>query len=54
MHIGESEITTLKLKRQLFMIDAHQMQHGRMNVMHRHRLLNRTVTKLIGVAMDPK
>src|SRR5260370_31421466 len=34
------------------MLDAEEIEYGRVNVMHAHRLLNRLKTKIVGSTVD--
>src|SRR5687767_7171142 len=52
MHIRKPEIPALKSERQLRVLDAQQMQNGRMQIMHVNTVLNRIKPKLIRLPND--
>ena len=48
MHIGQTKISAGVPKRQLFMVDAHQVQKGRVEVMHMDLILHRGKPEFVG------
>lgn len=51
MHIGQTEIATGVAEGQPFVIHAHLMQHGGVQVMHLHRILGAVVLLIGTVAL---
>src|SRR5665213_1781551 len=53
-HICEPETSSLHFKSEPFMIYAHQIQQGGLEVMHVHRILYNVITEIIGFSIgDP-
>ena len=51
MHVGQAEIASLEFVRQFFMIDAQQMQHRGMQVMHVNRIVENVVAVVVGFSI---
>lgn len=52
VHIGQSIITTLETIGQLFVVEPKQVQNGRVQVMHVHRVLRDIEPQLIGLSVS--
>jgi septum formation inhibitor-activating ATPase MinD len=48
VNVGQSKISARESVRQLGVIETHQVQHGRMQVVHMHSILNRLESNLVG------
>ena len=48
VHISQSEAPSLKSVGELLMVDAHEVQHGRLDVMHRDGVLDDVVAEVVG------
>ena len=49
--VGEAIFAALKFERQLFVVDAEQMQHRRVKIIDVHRILNDVKTDVVGLAV---
>jgi hypothetical protein len=50
MHVGQSMASALEFVSQTFVIDAQQMQHRGMKIMHVHGVLRDVVTEIVRLA----
>ena len=50
--IGQAEVAAGVAVRQLFVIETHQVENGRVEVVHVHPLFNRRKTKIIAGSID--
>src|SRR6185312_16964773 len=46
-HVGEAEVAAQQLEGQLRVVDAEEVEHGRVEVVHGHRVLHRHVAELV-------
>ena len=50
-HVREAEVAALVVVGQLLMVDAQQVHHGRVQVVHRDRVLGDVVAEVVGLAV---
>src|SRR5262245_51769902 len=48
VHIGQPEVAALEPEREPFVVDPQQVQHGRLEVVHVHRLVGNVVAEIVG------
>ena len=51
-HIGQPKSASLMLESQPLVIDAKQMQDGRLQVVNRHRVFDHVVAKIVRLPID--
>ena len=52
MHVGQAEVAALELVRQLLVVDAHEVQHGGVEVVDVDGVLHDVVAVVVGLAVD--
>lgn len=51
MNVGEPVVAALVAIGELFVVDAHQVHDGGIQVMHMHRILGDVVAKIVGFSV---
>src|SRR5438132_8932277 len=51
LHVGETEVPALELVRQALVVDAEEVEHGSVQVMHLDDIFDGVVAQLIGAAV---
>ena len=52
MHVGEAEVAASVAVGELFVVEAEQMEYGRMQVMHGHRFFDGAEAELVGGSVN--
>src|SRR5579871_1399074 len=50
--VGEAHVEALEAHAELLVVDAHKVEHGRVQVVHVHHVVHGAVAKFIGRAVD--
>ena len=52
VNIGQSEVSSSVTIRELFVVEAHQAQHGGMQIVNMHRVFDGFEAELVGGSMN--